>query len=161
MHLLQAQGEECLASLAFRSRLDLLQCGGRGGVEFFVIVVVVMVMVVIMIMIVVLMVRVVGVDLFDLGRHLWAGTRRLVQRVSYRTQTRSIHRNFSLKRHGFDGMVRYSIPTRWTLTFYRVDRAGRGVLDVRDDEEGRELVFAQEDRRLLEQTAEFGDHGTR
>ena len=34
------------------------------------VVVVVMVMVVIMIMIVVVMVRVVGVDLFDLGRHL-------------------------------------------------------------------------------------------
>jgi hypothetical protein len=74
MHLLQTQAEECLASLAFRSRLDLLQSSGRGGVEFFliviVVVVVVMVMVMIMIMIVVLMVRVVRVDLFDLGRHL-------------------------------------------------------------------------------------------
>ena len=72
MYLLQAQAEECLASLAFRSRLNLLQSCGRGGVEFFliVVVVVVMVMVVIMIMIVVVMVRVVGVDLFDLGRHL-------------------------------------------------------------------------------------------
>jgi hypothetical protein len=38
---------------------------------------------------------------------------------------------------------------------------GKGVLDVRDDEEGRELVFIREGRRLLGQTLGFGDHGTR
>lgn len=59
--LLQAEGEESLAGLALRSRLDLVEGGGGSGVELLLLMVVLMI---------VLMLRVVGVDLFDLGRHL-------------------------------------------------------------------------------------------
>jgi hypothetical protein len=57
---LQAKGKESLAGLALRSRLDLVEGGGGGGVE----------LLLLMVVVVMLMVRVVGVNLFDLGRHL-------------------------------------------------------------------------------------------
>ena len=63
-HLLQAEGEESLAGLALRARLDLVERSLRGRV---LLVIVVVVMVVVMIVVVLLVVR---VDLLKSGRHL-------------------------------------------------------------------------------------------
>lgn len=91
---------------------------------------------------------------------MWTGARRLVQRV-IRTETAAsieISRSNDMKsverRHLAYQRGGYS-------RFIAMTGRGKGVLDVRDDEEGRELVFIREGRRLLGQTLGFGDHGTR